>query len=167
MSDDDIKRLRELAQAATKGPWKHLQSGRGYENYVYALDARYDVSWAGESPVKVAYFPHDPYGLRDALDAAYIAAASPDAILALLSRLESAERERDCAAEAQRAAENELARQVARNAMALSDTQRERDAMAALLREAQSHLRIGGALIWDTPGLIERIDAALAAKEQK
>ena len=95
MTDDDIKQLRELAQAATKGPWKHLQSGRGYENYVYALDARYDVSWAGESPVKVAYFPHDPYGLRDALDAAYIAAASPDAILALLSRLESAERALD------------------------------------------------------------------------
>lgn len=151
MTDDDIKQLRELAQAATKGPWKHLQSGRGYENYVYALDARYDVSWAGESPVKVAYFPHDPYGLRDALDAAYIAAASPDVLLALLSRLEATERERG----AERAVAIGHLSQV--NAF-----RAERDALRALLAEARAHLPPP---VLGERRLADRIDTALAAKE--
>jgi hypothetical protein len=94
MTDDDIKRLRELAQAATLGPWK--VEGNGLDEwYVYAHDARYAAPWCGDSPVKVAWVPWEPSGGRHVRDSLYIAAASPDVVLALLDRLEAAERERD------------------------------------------------------------------------
>jgi hypothetical protein len=93
MTDDDIKHLRDLAQAATTGPWKVEGNGRD-EWYVYAHEARYAASWCGDSPVKVAWVPWEPSGDRHVRDSDYIAAASPDVVLALLDRLAAAERER-------------------------------------------------------------------------
>jgi hypothetical protein len=80
----DTARLRALAEAAAPGPWSVHGNGKD-EWYVYALDARYGPqSVYGESPVKVAWVPCAPFGGRNARDCAYIAAASPDAILAIL-----------------------------------------------------------------------------------
>jgi len=156
MTDDDITRLREAAQAATKGPWSHVQSGGGYENYVYAPISRYGVSWAGDSPVKVAYLPHDPRGFRDAQDAAYIAAASPDVVTRLIDRLERAERERDVLAALLR----EARRYVEQDAQMMADISRH----APLDAESQA---VHDATEYPSERLLPRIDTALAAKEQK
>ncbi len=85
---DITDRLRAAALAATPGPWTVTGNGRD-EWYVYAKVARYSVSWAGDSPVKVAWVPWEPSGKRHKLDSAYIAAASPDVILALLYELDT------------------------------------------------------------------------------
>ena len=90
MNDDDIKRLREAAQAATPGPWMAWPD----------LNGRLQVGQSTNYSVAELY--RTPLQGQDT-NAAYIAAASPDAILALLSRLEAAERERDAlAADARR-----------------------------------------------------------------
>lgn len=71
MSDPiDLSRLRDLAREATPGPWREWK----------------DQILIGEEWV------HD---LPTYCDARYLAALSPDVLLALLDRLERAERERD------------------------------------------------------------------------
>jgi len=154
MTDDDITRLREAAQAATPGPWKHIQAVGVYENYVYAPNARYGVSWAGDSPVKVAYLPPDPSGIRDAHDASYISAASPDATLALLDRLEQAERERDALlADARR---YRWLRKHALMSYPSGEGSSQRDAYLTITGYGDAH----------DPGVIDAAIDALAAEEQ-
>ena len=127
MTDDDITRLREAAQAAKANLWASDDVGEDIDN-------------------------------------AYIAAASPDVVKRLISRLEAAERERD---EAIR--EKVLATQANQRLAA------ERDALAALLRRAfaaltEWHCELGiqpesdAVLLHDIRVEID-IDA-LAAKEQ-
>lgn len=122
----DEQRLRALASAASVGPWS-VQGNNCDEWYVYALHARYETLPGNPSPVKVAWVPWSPGTLRHEHDAAYIAAASPDAVLALLDALDAAERERD---EAVR--EKVLATQTAQRLAA------ERDALAADARRWQA-----------------------------
>lgn len=69
----DIEKLRELAEKATKGPWKtHLVDSR----CVYA-DAEHIASTVDS----------DDSSLREENDAAYIAAANPSAVIELLDEL--------------------------------------------------------------------------------
>lgn len=67
----DAKKLRELASKATPGPWRTEQAN-SYKRWLVI----------GSMSSHVMY-PHD---------AAFIAAANPAAVLALLDRLEAAER---------------------------------------------------------------------------
>lgn len=80
MSAPDIARLRELANAATPGPWttedRMAPFGRFLETEVCMVIA---------SDVNVAR--------SDRLDAEYIAAVSPDVVLALLDGREALEAE--------------------------------------------------------------------------
>ena len=71
----DYKRLRELAQAATPGPWR-VSAGN-----VHPRVKSGDGSFVMEHR----------FGCRRYADAQYIAAANPAAVLALLDRLERAE----------------------------------------------------------------------------
>jgi hypothetical protein len=146
MTDDDIKRLREAAQAATPGPWRasaldtdlHDRSEWTYVRGAGKNKCVYAGASVTSDAASVALCPFDyadsPQGMRSP-NAAYIAAASPAAILPLLDRLEAVERERD--------------------------------AMAALLTEARG--AVAYANYHGSSGapdaLLARIDA-LAAKEQ-
>ncbi len=134
MSDDDIIRLREAAQgAAAPGPWAYRIS-----------DGAWVVYCAIDKAMRVAEVYGDVDSPEVEADAAYIAAASPDVLIALLDRLEVAERERDA-------------------------LRAERDAMAALLREARDAITLAGygsRMAPEVRDTLERIDIALAAKEQ-
>jgi hypothetical protein len=149
----DEQRLRALASAASIGPWS-VHGNNCDEWYVYALHARYETLPGNPSPVKVAWVPWSPGTLRHEHDAAYIAAASPDAVLALLDALDAVERERDEArrhhAENTRLIEKERGRVI--------DTLRaERNALAALLRD----VKVAREGHYWTQALTDRIDAAL------
>lgn len=78
--------IREALPFATPGRWEHVFSNGGREHYVYAPDAHYRRDLPG--PVKVAWLPPSPGSNRDANDAAYIAACSPENIAPLLSEIE-------------------------------------------------------------------------------
>lgn len=141
MTDDDIKRLREAAQgAAAPGPWAYRIS-----------DGAWVVYCAMDTVMRVAEVYGDVDSPEVEADAAYIAAASPDVLLALLSRLEATERERG----AERAVAIGHLSQV--NAF-----RAERDALRALLAEARAHLPPP---VLGERRLADRIDTALAAKE--
>jgi hypothetical protein len=79
--NDDITRLRTLAQAATPGPWRTgfmLSFGFGWyedKNFVTSADGSMQIAGTGAE---------DDGGIDRPADAAYIAAASPDVVLALL-----------------------------------------------------------------------------------
>jgi hypothetical protein len=99
MTDDDIKRLRDIAQAATPGPWQ-------WDGNVCDYDESNESPWLVTDAYAAGIYKHLNGGailkgsikcLNEA-DAAYIAAASPAALLGLLDRLAAAERERDEAA---------------------------------------------------------------------
>ena len=83
MKSEAEKRIREALPHATPGRWEHVFSNGGREHYVYAPDAHYSPTLSG--PVKVAWLPYSPGSNRDANDAAFIAACSPENITALLA----------------------------------------------------------------------------------
>jgi hypothetical protein len=90
MSDDIIKRLREaLAAGPTKGRWVAHLGGAGT---VYSMDGTFRRGVCVHKSVCIA-----PTSRHDRtvshVDMAFIAAASPDNIAALLDRLDKAERE--------------------------------------------------------------------------
>jgi hypothetical protein len=129
MDNDAIKRLRELAERATEGPWQDVEAGdNGPPNWMPLCDVLTD-----DHMEKIAEYVWPT-------DAAYIAAASPDVVTALLDEREVLRRERDSACEAQRAAETELAQQMARLGMRADDAVRERDAAMALLRRSRRYV---------------------------
>jgi hypothetical protein len=75
MTPDDLTRLEELANAATPGPWRAVDgAGRGEKALTTASGA-----WFGNID--------DGSESRNAADAAYIAAASPDVVLALVAEV--------------------------------------------------------------------------------
>jgi hypothetical protein len=80
------KRIREALPHATPSRWEHVSSNGGREHYVYAPDAHYSPTLSG--PVKVAWLPYSPGSNRDANDAAFIAACSPENIAALLAEID-------------------------------------------------------------------------------
>ena len=91
MTDDDVKRLRALAERATPGPWS---IDRRSSTLVRADAERYIANAGG-------YYTNtiDSATLAAQLDAnaVYIAAASPDVLLALLDERDAMRRERDSA----------------------------------------------------------------------
>ena len=103
----DINKLRQLAQAATPGPWvaKNV-SGAGLEIHmshpVYP-DKEWPAFGTDSAFCKkglVSYetwtqFPHEVRDVQQSKNAEYIAAANPATISELLDRLEAAEKERD------------------------------------------------------------------------
>jgi len=80
----DDKALRALAEAATPGPWSHYQSGG-----IHQIDAatKTVVHWSGFDQLQT---PNEKATIKD--NAAYIAAANPAAILALLDRVKALEK---------------------------------------------------------------------------
>ena len=85
----DIKELRQLAQAATPGPW--YVTGK-LTRYVEArIDGGLIQEVAACGPTKA----DGGYGPQQEANARLIAAANPAAISELLDRLKAAEKERD------------------------------------------------------------------------
>jgi hypothetical protein len=87
---EDWKKLRELAEAATPGPWKHRQvpHPNGEVHYDTVRDC-YGGPVAYDSDAHEADFREQ--------DAAFIAAANPQAVIALLDALRGAKAVRDTA----------------------------------------------------------------------
>ncbi len=75
MTDDDIKRLKRLAEQATPGPWRVNMKGHSYHEVARVND----LEIAPPNSVDLSHWT---------VDAAYIAAASPDVVLALLDEIE-------------------------------------------------------------------------------
>lgn len=75
MTDDDIKRLKRLAEQATPGPWRVNMKGHSYHEVARVND----LEIAPPNSVDLSHWT---------VDAAYIAAASPDVVLALLREIE-------------------------------------------------------------------------------
>lgn len=93
-----MSHLRRLAEAATRGPWHVDAMDDGGD---FSGGKNYHVVSGGQS---VAMCPEDLFGGVEPFDgspwqskrnAAFIAAASPDVLIALMDRAEAAERERD------------------------------------------------------------------------
>lgn len=75
MTDDDIKRLKRLAEQATPGPWRVNMKGHSYHEVARVND----LEIAPPNSVDLSHWT---------VDAAYIAAASPDVVLALLGEVD-------------------------------------------------------------------------------
>jgi hypothetical protein len=113
MTSEQRAALREAASKATPGPWAVEDVG---------LNISPDVMQGDR--VVASTVTSDMAKAQDKANAAYIALAHPDAVLALLDALDAAERERDDW------------RQGARAEAAIADTMKaERDAAAAALAE--------------------------------
>ena len=85
----DYKRLRELALAATPGPWE--QQLDGWTVRVTQSDTDKERGW----PICMTHHSGPHRVEQEVADSAFIAAANPQTILALLDALEAAqERER-------------------------------------------------------------------------
>lgn len=82
-----IADLQAIADAATPGPWEHVQAGGGRENYVYATDARYPSLPGNESPVKVAWVT----STQQPDTARFIATFDPPTVSKLLAVVEAAQ----------------------------------------------------------------------------
>jgi hypothetical protein len=91
---DPIQELRRLAEAATPGPWDAAYDDAVEGHYVAK---RYESGWAGDVAT------HGP-------TAAYIAALSPDIVLALLDALAAAEQAASMAEQYEKLAAVEAAR---------------------------------------------------------
>lgn len=75
MTDDDIKRLKRLAEQATPGPWRVNMKGHSYHDVARVND----LEIAPPNSVELAH---------STIDAAYIAAMSPSVTLALLGEVD-------------------------------------------------------------------------------
>ena len=75
MTDDDIKRLKRLAEQATPGPWRVNMKGHSYHEVARV----HDIEIAPPNSVELAHWT---------IDAAYIAAMSPSVTLALLREID-------------------------------------------------------------------------------
>lgn len=108
LTPDSLAALRKLAEAATPGPWCSVE----YTGFV-CIQASRDFGDRDLLNEKSIHFPgSENFRYRD--NGAYIAAANPQTMQALLAELEAARRERDearrCieAAERQSSARNDL-----------------------------------------------------------
>jgi hypothetical protein len=126
MDDDAIKRLRELAERATPGPWE--LDGKGL--WAHPKGA----GWACVVVPNYEYETGVTLKYEDR-DADYIAAASPDVVTALLDELERLrEVDRRCGKDNCMGQDIDgIARWV--RASCLAAAERERDAAMALLRQ--------------------------------
>lgn len=74
MTDDDIKRLKRLAEQATPGPWRVNMKGHSYHEVARVND----LEIAPPNSVELSHWT---------IDADYIAAMSPSVTLALLREI--------------------------------------------------------------------------------
>lgn len=81
----DVSKLREVAEAATPGPWATEKKPGGRQN---VMEPKRVYS---ETVREIAEFADDVADTIDAADAEYIATFDPPTVLALLDRLERAE----------------------------------------------------------------------------
>lgn len=90
MTPDELKTLKELAKAATQGPWKSDYCG---DVWTESPDVPLDDSQPEIGPLfrTIGSTPKGP----DNGDAAFIAAANPQTVTALVEEVERAHRERD------------------------------------------------------------------------
>jgi len=79
VADLDLARLRELAEAAPKGSWHVVSSS----------DCERCRTW--DATVMASHMGADPIAEADQQTAAYLAALSPEVVLALLDRVKVAE----------------------------------------------------------------------------
>lgn len=183
-AEDD--RLRELAQAATPGPWSAHEGdleGKPASEYVRTLLANReaDGTSTGRLFLTLAPNPIDPErgaevvpaltgdGPRAEANAAYIAAASPDVVLGLLDRLAAVEAEHERRYERLRVDSNLAAAQRAK-------AENERDRLARWKAEALPVLdglqEIGRALDLPLgtrvtgPQALKAIEALLAERDR-
>ena len=85
----DYKELRKLAQAATPGPWYHGAKNGAHKYCVYDKICWLDVDgsrWGDTPNIVISVSPDD----GEYKTAAYISAANPATVLALLDELEAA-----------------------------------------------------------------------------
>lgn len=85
MTDIDVSKLREVAEAATPGPWGISHDGEGV---LYGYE---DAHGDDVFEVRAERQCNEHAAVDGRADAAYLAAVSPDVTLALLDRLERAE----------------------------------------------------------------------------
>ncbi len=114
-----IETLKALAEKATPGPWQQYAHG----NQIYGADE---------------FFITAVQSKNSEVDAAYIAAANPQAILSLIAELETARGQRDDACA--RAAEYPLWQNAANTAQAKAERDRA-DIAEGALKRAESSLR--------------------------
>lgn len=82
--------LRALAEAATPGGWCYLGSSTSSEEYGHRPGS--SASYASDTDHGMAFkVTNTAFGRQSLADAAFIAAANPATVLALLDRLEAAE----------------------------------------------------------------------------
>ncbi len=82
MTNDQASKLKELALAATPGPWKWIMGFGGWKSLIRGAEKDIEVN-------RVLYVRNDGLaGMRHA-DGDYIAAANPTTILDLLAERES------------------------------------------------------------------------------
>ena len=97
----DLDRLRELAEAATPGPWEAIIFDSGHSKFEF--EASVCTQDVGDSICRMDGLlrtaDNERYRTDGSLDALYIAAVSPDVVLGLLDRLDKAERIADLARE--------------------------------------------------------------------
>jgi hypothetical protein len=89
-SKSDLKVLRAIAEKATQGEWQvqERKDGGEYGEYMaYGIDGIASVNWYSDSDMA-----HTALEPMEEEDAHFIATFNPKAVLALLDRLEKAER---------------------------------------------------------------------------
>lgn len=91
LTNEELQRLRRLAEAATPGPWP-VMTWYGADDGGFAAIGPHHVSQDTDDD-----YPGGPVEERAMADAEFIAAANPTVVLALLDWLASAMAERDVA----------------------------------------------------------------------
>jgi hypothetical protein len=103
MNNEDLQQLKALALAATPGPWEwdgvrsegeygsDDDGGCGYESYQVTTNAGACIVDCLNNDNGAVHVEHDGHAWDKVAkqDAKYIAAASPDVVLALIARIES------------------------------------------------------------------------------
>jgi hypothetical protein len=96
MTDDEITRLRKLARAATPGPWdvriSHDEERGSIDPLAYESPGYYDNLGIYAPSVSEWPIACGEYSVSNGPDLAYIAAVSPDVVLALLAEVDRQQR---------------------------------------------------------------------------
>lgn len=87
MNSEDLQQLKALAMAATRGRWRECGHERGgcVCGQIWSVEADLPIATAERGDEEIGVITPEFYKPN----AAYIAAASPDVVLALIARIES------------------------------------------------------------------------------
>lgn len=132
MNKEQREELKRLAAEATPGPWKQGGISEGTKDPHWMREVRFVKDGY---PCGLAWIGHGNQSASHK-DAAYIAAANPKAITALLSALEAAEAENE---RLRKAVEDVLAWRVNEPRRGdLRDNDKSRDALSALVKAMEA-----------------------------